>query len=465
MVSSLSLVAFLTSLLVSPIFAASSAFVHLFEWSWTDIAQECEDWLGPKGFEAIQISPPMEHITGDEWWTRYQPVSYILTSRSGNQEEMQDMIDRCAAVGVSIYADAVFNQMAYGSGTGIAGTSFTSRNFKDYPPSSFHHNTNDLYSNCGVNNYYSMSNVQQCDLEGLPDLNSEDSSVQQIIANYINTMIGMGVTGIRIDAAKHQNNISLSQIVARMNDPYVFQEVIYGSGEAVQPSMYVSIGDVTEFRYADNVANNIEPSGKMQYFSSFGSSWGMLDSDDAVVFMDNHDTQRGDAPLTYKDGDMYTFANIFMLAHPYGYPKVMSSYYFDDNDQGPPSTPVHDGSTVHCMDGVNWVCEHRWTPIANMVGWRNAASSGNTLDNWQTGSNGNQIAFSRGSSAFIAMNRDGSTWNAKLMTDMPAGTYCNIIQSDNTASCPTVTVDSSGYATVSVGYLTAVAIHVNARAS
>merc|ERR1719191_1943723 len=73
-----------------------------------------------------------------------------------------------------------------------------------------------------------------------------------------------------------------------------------------------------------------------------------MPSGSAIVFLDNHDTQRGNAPLTYKYGDLYYFANIFMLAHPYGYPKVMSSYYFNDHDQGPPSTPVHSGSSVAC---------------------------------------------------------------------------------------------------------------------
>merc|ERR1711957_543162 len=53
-------------------------FVHLFEWSWDDIAQECEDWLAPHGFDAVQISPPMEHITGPQWWTRYQPGGYTF---------------------------------------------------------------------------------------------------------------------------------------------------------------------------------------------------------------------------------------------------------------------------------------------------------------------------------------------------------------------------------------------------
>lgn len=51
--------------------AAPTTFVHLFEWSWPDVAQECEQFLGPKGYAAVQVSPPNEHITGNQWWTRY----------------------------------------------------------------------------------------------------------------------------------------------------------------------------------------------------------------------------------------------------------------------------------------------------------------------------------------------------------------------------------------------------------
>ena len=29
--------------------------VHLFEWKWTDIKQECERFLGPKGYCAVQV--------------------------------------------------------------------------------------------------------------------------------------------------------------------------------------------------------------------------------------------------------------------------------------------------------------------------------------------------------------------------------------------------------------------------
>ncbi|XP_042220386.1 alpha-amylase-like [Homarus americanus] len=78
--------------------------VHLFEWKWSDIAAECERFLGQAGYCAVQVSPPMEHVLASEdgypWWQRYQPVSYQLESRSGTRTEFIDMVQRCNAVGV-----------------------------------------------------------------------------------------------------------------------------------------------------------------------------------------------------------------------------------------------------------------------------------------------------------------------------------------------------------------------------
>lgn len=61
-----------------------TAVVHLFEWRWDDVAAECETFLGPMGFAAVQVSPPNEHrlVSNAPWWQRYQPISYELESRS-----------------------------------------------------------------------------------------------------------------------------------------------------------------------------------------------------------------------------------------------------------------------------------------------------------------------------------------------------------------------------------------------
>lgn len=33
-----------------------SSIVHLFEWTWIDIAKECEEFLGPQGYGGVQAS-------------------------------------------------------------------------------------------------------------------------------------------------------------------------------------------------------------------------------------------------------------------------------------------------------------------------------------------------------------------------------------------------------------------------
>jgi alpha-amylase len=64
----------------------------------------------------------------------------------------------------------------------------------------------------------------------------------------------------------------------------------------------------------------------------------------------------------------------FMLAWPYETPRVMSSFFFDNMDQGPPqddnknilSPTINSDGTC----GNGWVCEHRWRQIYNMVEFR-----------------------------------------------------------------------------------------------
>jgi alpha-amylase len=75
-----------------------TTIVHLFEWRWSDVAEECERFLGPYGYGGAQVSPANENvIIYDEyvkrpWYERYQPVSYKLETRSGTEEQFKDMV-------------------------------------------------------------------------------------------------------------------------------------------------------------------------------------------------------------------------------------------------------------------------------------------------------------------------------------------------------------------------------------
>ncbi|KZN47026.1 hypothetical protein JL49_22810 [Pseudoalteromonas luteoviolacea] len=86
---------------------ASTTFVHLFEWSWPDVAKECDTFLGLRSKYPHQMN-----ITCNQSWTRYQPVSYQLKSRGGDCNAFVDMVSRCKAAGVDIYVDAVTNHTA-----------------------------------------------------------------------------------------------------------------------------------------------------------------------------------------------------------------------------------------------------------------------------------------------------------------------------------------------------------------
>ena len=60
-------------------------------------------FIAEKKIETTAFSIISWHFLGPEWWVRYQPVSYLLESRSGTREEFVDMVQRCRAQGVNIY--------------------------------------------------------------------------------------------------------------------------------------------------------------------------------------------------------------------------------------------------------------------------------------------------------------------------------------------------------------------------
>merc|ERR1719474_1138683 len=141
---------------------------------------------------------------------------------------------------------------------------------------------------------------------------------------------------------------------------------------------------------------------------------GLSDGLHALVFVDNHDNQRSGGVLTYKDGYLYKLAVGFLIAQDYGFKRVMSSYYFDNSDQGPPGSRPN-GGTGDCGNG--WVCEHRWSSIMNMAKFANAAV-GTGVENWEGGYN--YLGFARGNKAFVAMGDLGR----EFYTGLPDGEYC-----------------------------------------
>jgi len=476
--------------------ALGDVFVHLFEWKWTDIATECETVLGPAGFTAVQVSPPQEHsiVPSHDWSERYQPVSYsIARSRSGTGAEFTDMVNRCQAVGVGVIVDAVINHMTnYPSpGVGSNGTAYSKYDYPGlYGPTDFH-------PTCTVNNYQDAANVQDCELLSLPDLNTGLAPVRQKIAGYLVMLARLGVAGFRIDAAKHIQQVELDEILGIVDStmtaegrpiPYFFLEVIGGAGEALSPhdyfgEAYASGGaaDITEFtfvgvgdkfrRIGGQHISQLNPNGSPgNQFSE--AAWGLMPSNKAVVFLQNHDTQH-QCGLSYRDHDVFRLANVWMLAQPYGYPSILSSYAFDcpaGNAMGPPSDASGNTFDVTCASSLEtatigqWVCEHRDPSIRTMVRFRRVTAGADINHWWDDGDNA--IAFSRGAKGFVAINGESAAVAVTVTTGLPPGTYCDRLTgglTGTTCAGTAVAVDSAGGVQVPLAARSAIAIDIETR--
>lgn len=465
-----------------------TAYVNLFEWNWASVAHECVTELGPKGYAAVQVSPPQEHTARSEWWARYQPVSYKIDSRAGTRSQFYAMVQICKAAGVDVYVDTVINHMAGGaSGVGSAGSTFGDYNFPavPYTRASFHSPSCSI-ADADYNN--NRANVTQCDLPGLPDLDTGNALVQDTLAAYMKDLLSLGVAGFRIDAAKHIRPEELAAIKAKVPSDYFFtQEVIkdgslYNSGDV---DLYPKIGTVNEFSYVYAMKNmflNLYGFNLARMPEAF-ANWGMYPSNKATVFVNNHDTERKlcdkfsvgaqcDSLNTFNGEKLY-LANVFMLAYPYGYPQVMSGYYFNNHDMGPVGQPYQgfELNPSNCSSDPTavgkWDCVHRDKRVANMVGFRNYTAAAPLLK-W-TAEGDNRIAFNRGNKGFVAINNTSSAWQKTMAVGLPDATYCNVLTSDTPelGFCP----DSAkvnvvnGQASLNIPANSAVALHMGAMAT
>ena len=429
--------------------------VHPFQWTYNSIARECREVLGPAGYEAVQISPPSEHIARtDTWWSVYQPVSFTnFTTQTGNEAELKNMIKTCSKAGVKIFADAVINHRASNCQNGckgLSGAEFDQYRFT-YPDmgyDDFHH------ERCRDGIVYTkLETVRNCMLLALPDLNTDRPETQTKIADYLKTLMKFGVYGFRIDAAKHMAPEGLSAILAKSGNPPVYSEVIVGKHDATSASMYTLYPDalVTEFNYSRKIMSDIDNPERLLKYDQKGSF--PLPSGQAEVFVTNHDNERGSAGssyLNYTYGAKYYLAQSFMLAFPYGrIRQVYSGYEFKDHDDPAPM------KVQPC--GKGWNCEHRNPLILNSVGFARATRGAAVTDR---GSDGKVIWFSRGSKGFYALNAGKTPVTRTFKTHMKDGTYCEILQQKNRCGGQKIKV-KNGQASISIPAMSAAAICVD----
>ena len=445
--------------------AAPDVGVQLFQLPWTSIAEECETTLGPNGFAWVLTSPPNEHIQRDEWWASYQPVSYELETRLGTRDEFADMVERCGAVGVDVIADAVINHMTGqdAPGVGWAGKPYEHYEYPGlYTDEDFHHCG--LTANDDIQDYDSREQVQTCELVNLADLDTSSEKVRTTIGAYLEDLLSLGVAGFRIDAAKHMAADDVEAIVAELPEgTRIMSEVIRGGGEPIVPEEYAEFGEVFELTYSRDLTPPLE-SGVFRDPELDGERPLHVASDRALVFVDNHDTERGEADVTYRDGGLYVIANALMLADDYGTPVVYSGYAFSDRDAGAPTDG--DGRVLDAAcddvtgpaesyDEGERTCVHAWTAIAGMLEFRAFAGDAPRLAGVEEG---DAYGFEREGRGVVAVNVGSEPETISIPTSLPAGEYRDVIAGE------TYTVEG-GEVVFELEPEASAAIHIGSRLS
>ena len=160
--------------------------LHCFDWKYTDIIAELPS-IAEAGFTSVQTSPAQVGCNSGTWYWLYQPLGfYAGTNDLGTVDELKRLCSEADKYGIKVVVDVVANHLA-GDHSNIQSELKGSEYWHTYG---------------SVSSWSDRYQVTHGEI-GMPDLNSEHSRVQEIVAGYINELKGYGVDGIRWDAAKH----------------------------------------------------------------------------------------------------------------------------------------------------------------------------------------------------------------------------------------------------------------------
>ncbi len=469
---------------------------NLFEWNWPSVARECTRVLGPAGYGSVQVAPPQDSVrrtalgNGSDtvlhpWWEVYQPVTYALNSRMGTERQFRDMVRTCRKAGVKVIVDTVINHMTGQGNISYGGVSYSKYSYRGlYNPSDFHAYPQDCPippaagsgSRAGdITDFNDYRQVFRCELVSLSDLRTETTKVRRQLAAYMNKLLAYGVSGFRVDAAKHIGQTDLAAILALLNRTVdgtkadVYLEVVPGGPGRLSPWAFQSVGDLLGFDYAAQIRDSFKSynsppnDGNIGNLKIFGRDSGLLPSHKEMVFVQNHDTDRNGSTLSYKDPNN-VLANMFMLAWPHGTPQVYDGFAWKAPEDSPPADDYGRITNTNCSNG-QWICTARNRGVVGMVGFHNYVGNA-PVRNWYD-DGVNLVAFSRGDRGFFSANNTGAAKTVTVRTGLAAGRYCDVVhgarRANGTCTGPTVTVNRDGRARITVGAYDAVAFTARDR--
>lgn len=344
--------------------ASADVILHAFNWKYDDVATRAQE-IADLGYKKVLVSPAYKS-TGDQWWARYQPQDYrVIDNPLGDTDDFKAMVAALRAKGVETYADIVFNHMANEAwkrsdlnypGTEVLNeyasdinyyngiTLFGDVTFGLFGGGDFHGTFDQGGPKC-ISNYSDVGDVQYNRLcgaapdPGLPDLDPNNWVITQQKA-YLQVLKDFGVTGFRVDAAKHMNNYHINSVFDSTikQGVHVFGEIITTGGAGTSehdnflaPYLSDTGHSAYDFPLFAQIRSALGFGGSMNQLVDPGAYGQALAGDKAITFSITHDIPLNDG-FRYQlmDATDEHLANAYILGRDGGVPLM----YSDNNESG-----------------------------------------------------------------------------------------------------------------------------------
>lgn len=276
-----------------------STIFHAWNWSFDTIVQNLEA-IAEAGFNKIQTSPIQGNkeplMAGSQWWILYQPINFeIGNTQLGDREAFRRLCEEAEQYGIDIIVDVIPNHTANAGGGDL-----------QYTPSP---NVDPVLLNNphfwrearGVEDWNNRYQVTHWGI-GLPDLNTANQELQNMVIDFLNDAISLGASGFRFDAAKHielPDDVGGSNFWPRVlgslnnsDDLFIYGEVLQGGADRI--SSYAEYMGVTPSAYGDRVRHSVgfQSNRNVREMQNYGVN---IDPNKLITWVESHDTYANDS--------------------------------------------------------------------------------------------------------------------------------------------------------------------------
>lgn len=396
--------------------------LHCFNWPINDVKNALQS-ISDAGFGAVQLSPLQraDVNVGSPWHDLYRPYDLAFKSSGmGSESDLQSLCSEAEKYGIKVIVDVVANHVDKTAGY--------------HDP--WWDSNNRVRWEGGIN-YGDRRSITHGQLGDYGDVNSELSEVAARGKAYVQKLAGLGVKGIRWDAAKHiglpSEGCQFWAEVTSVPGVWHYGEILDKPGPnasiITEYGKYMSVTDNEYCNYAARDNGGI-PGG-------YGGSWAVdyKLGNKCVYWAESHDTYANDDWSCNRDQ-----ATIDRAYAAYACRNDASCLYLSrPNAKGFNNIKVGKGSTA-------FTAKH----IAEVNKFRNAMVG--KADYFSKADNGNACSITRqNGGAVIVMKGSGNITITNGGGYCPAGTYTDRVSGGTftvTASTISGNVGSSGIAVI-----------------